>query len=144
MIAVVTVINLRGIKESGTFFAVPTYVFILSTLALITVGLGRIFYPTCSAHCANWRAEWCRDAGVIPAAASLLGRLYRDDRRRGDLECDSVVPQARISQCGDNADDDGRRVLGLMFLGISVLANYYGARCRTLVVKRCCRSSHAR
>jgi amino acid transporter len=35
------VINLRGVKESGAFFAGPTYLFILSMLALIVVGFIR-------------------------------------------------------------------------------------------------------
>jgi amino acid transporter len=34
--------NLRGIRESGNIFALPTYVFILSILALIAVGLVRL------------------------------------------------------------------------------------------------------
>ena len=33
-IAFVAVINLRGVKESGVFFAVPTYAFIASILTL--------------------------------------------------------------------------------------------------------------
>ena len=34
-------VNLRGIRESGTMFAVPTYVFLVSMLALIGIGIGR-------------------------------------------------------------------------------------------------------
>ncbi len=37
-VALVTVANLRGIRESGSIFAVPTYVFLVSMLS--TVGLG--------------------------------------------------------------------------------------------------------
>src|SRR5215208_6647278 len=38
-IAVITIINLRGVKESGAIFAVPTYVFIVSMVALIVLGI---------------------------------------------------------------------------------------------------------
>ncbi len=38
MVVVITLINLRGVKESGSVFAVPTYFFLL--MAFITVGLG--------------------------------------------------------------------------------------------------------
>jgi amino acid transporter len=38
-ILLVTLANLRGVRESGTVFAVPTYGFILSIFALLTVGL---------------------------------------------------------------------------------------------------------
>ena len=34
--------NLRGIKESGTLFAIPTYGFIVSFVLLIGVGLVRV------------------------------------------------------------------------------------------------------
>jgi amino acid transporter len=38
-IASITIINLRGVKESAAIFAVPTYVFIISMLALIALGI---------------------------------------------------------------------------------------------------------
>lgn len=37
------VANLRGLKESGTLFAPPTYLYVLSLVALIVVGLYRVF-----------------------------------------------------------------------------------------------------
>jgi amino acid transporter len=42
-VAFIAMINLRGVRESGAFFAGPTYLFILSMLALIVVGLFRYF-----------------------------------------------------------------------------------------------------
>ncbi len=41
MVVVVTILNLRGVRESGSIFAVPTYVFIISILGLIALGLFR-------------------------------------------------------------------------------------------------------
>ncbi|HEU0072604.1 MAG TPA: APC family permease [Dehalococcoidia bacterium] len=41
-VALLTTANLRGIRESGTIFAIPTYFFILSFAAMIAVGLTRI------------------------------------------------------------------------------------------------------
>ena len=38
-VMLVTLANLRGVKEAGTFFAIPTYGFILCIVALIGVGL---------------------------------------------------------------------------------------------------------
>src|SRR6185436_18847716 len=40
-ILAVMLVNLRGIRESGTVFAIPTYVFLVSMLALIAIGLVR-------------------------------------------------------------------------------------------------------
>ena len=42
-IVVLTTINLRGLKESGRIFAVPTYVYVFALGALIAVGLVRSF-----------------------------------------------------------------------------------------------------
>jgi amino acid transporter len=42
LISLVTLANLRGIKESGRIFAVPTYLFILSMFTLIGIGLFKV------------------------------------------------------------------------------------------------------
>ncbi len=41
-VLLITVLNLRGVRESGTIFAVPTYLFIFAMLLLIVVGLVRV------------------------------------------------------------------------------------------------------
>ncbi len=40
-IAILTWVNLRGVRESGTIFAVPTYAFVAGVLLVITMGLAR-------------------------------------------------------------------------------------------------------
>jgi amino acid transporter len=42
-VVLVTVVNLRGISESGNIFAAPTYIFLLAMFALIGFGLFRQF-----------------------------------------------------------------------------------------------------
>ena len=42
-VLLMTLANLRGLKESGALFAPPTYVYVLSLMTLIIVGLVRIF-----------------------------------------------------------------------------------------------------
>src|SRR5207237_5487869 len=44
LIGVITVANLRGVKESGRIFAVPTYVYIVSITLLVGYGLFRSFF----------------------------------------------------------------------------------------------------
>ena len=126
MIAVVTVINLRGIKESGTFFAVPTYVFILSTLALIAVGLGRIFFQ----H-APPIAPVGVPSGVETLGLFLLLRAFSAGctAMTGVEAISNAIPSFRKPESRNAATTLMTMivVLGLMFLGISVLANYYGA-----------------
>ncbi|MGH9049437.1 MAG: APC family permease [Acidimicrobiia bacterium] len=44
-IALITITNLRGIKESGRIFALPTYLYIVTLAGLVLYGLGRSFFP---------------------------------------------------------------------------------------------------
>ncbi len=44
LVAVVTIINLRGVKESGTVFAIPTYFFI--GMMILTVGVALVRFVT--------------------------------------------------------------------------------------------------
>ncbi len=42
-IAFITWINLRGVRESGTLFSIPTYAFVLGGLAVVLLGLARTY-----------------------------------------------------------------------------------------------------
>jgi amino acid transporter len=44
VVVVLAALNLRGIKESGTAFAIPTYLFVLGVVSMISWGLGRIVF----------------------------------------------------------------------------------------------------
>src|SRR5439155_1989478 len=43
IIVLVTLANLRGVREAGNIFAVPTYLFIAGILAMIVIGLVRLY-----------------------------------------------------------------------------------------------------
>ena len=55
-IAIITVLNLRGVKESGAFFAIPVYFFIASIFAMILWAMYEIFVlgETLLAESAGW------------------------------------------------------------------------------------------
>jgi amino acid transporter len=42
MVAFITIMNLRGVRESGTFFAIPTYAFVISMLLMIAIGVFKV------------------------------------------------------------------------------------------------------
>jgi amino acid transporter len=46
MVLFIMIINLRGVKESGKAFAIPTYFFVLSLYATVAIGLFRYFWGT--------------------------------------------------------------------------------------------------
>ncbi|HLG61115.1 MAG TPA: APC family permease [Ktedonosporobacter sp.] len=43
LVVLITVVNLRGVRESATIFALPTYLFVFSALLLIIVGSFKVF-----------------------------------------------------------------------------------------------------
>lgn len=45
VVTLLTVVNLRGAKESGWFFAIPTYLFIVIMFTLVVVGIAKAFSP---------------------------------------------------------------------------------------------------
>jgi amino acid transporter len=44
LVALITIANLRGVKESGRIFAVPTYIYIGLLTVLVVYGLGRVYF----------------------------------------------------------------------------------------------------
>lgn len=40
-ILIITILNLRGIRESGSIFAVPTYLFLIAVAALLVIGIAK-------------------------------------------------------------------------------------------------------
>jgi amino acid transporter len=121
-IALVTVVNLRGIRDSGTVFAVPTYVFLGSMLLLIGVGLLRTIVgdiPVATpAHPLAAAAE--------PLGVLLLMRAFADgcSAITGVEAVSNGVPAFRVPEWRN-----ARTTLtvmavlvGVLFLGTSILA----------------------
>jgi amino acid transporter len=73
-VALLTAMNLRGVRESGRLFAVPTYLFIAGVLAMVATGLLQVaFGHTPVAESAGWqvRAE-PGSMGLTGAALVML------------------------------------------------------------------------
>jgi amino acid transporter len=66
-IVLLTAMNLRGVRESGTLFAIPTYAFVIGVLGMIVVGMVRTFLLGDSL-----RAE-SADFGLIEEGEHLAG-----------------------------------------------------------------------
>ena len=89
LVLLVMVINLRGVRESGSLFAIPTYFFIV--MMFFTVGVGMLRYFTgslgnCQQPTADARDDWSAGGHAVFAAARVLHRHGRVDGRRSDLQ----------------------------------------------------------
>ena len=72
-IALITVANLRGLRESGNIFAIPTYLFIGLAITIIVTGIIRIV----SGDIAPWpRQEEAMPIGTEPIGLFLLLRAF--------------------------------------------------------------------
>ncbi len=126
-IMLVTVVNLRGIRESGTIFALPTYIFIVSVLLLVAVGVGRTLLGSPPVV-----------TGVKPLQVSaesmsalLLMRAFADgcSAMTGTEAISNGTPAFKPPEW-KNAQTTMvamATVLGTVFLGISFLAVVSGA-----------------
>ncbi|MDO9175396.1 MAG: APC family permease, partial [Actinomycetota bacterium] len=129
-VAVMTVMNLRGVKESGAAFAGPTYFYIVMLIALIATGLYRIFV---------------QHVGPIPD--SLLSEAAREEKQQvGTLGLFMLLrafSSGAVALSGVEAVSNGvpafakpesknaattlmwmGGILGTTFLGVSVLASH--------------------
>lgn len=118
--------NLRGLKESGSIFAIPTYLFVLSAIALIFFGLAgpslfgwRLGTPAPPpAHMAGLAV-----AGIGPAL--LLNAFSRGCAAMTGTEAISNgVPAFQKPEARNAAITLGwmAAILGVLFVGISLLA----------------------
>jgi len=120
-VALVTLANLRGVKEAGVLFAIPTYLFVATMFALIGSGLVQCIGGCPQAPSAGTPVE--AEAGL---SLFLLLRAFSSGATAltGVEAISNGVPAFRFPQSRNAAATLG--VMGViavsMFLGISVLA----------------------
>ncbi|WP_139490562.1 APC family permease [Brevibacillus dissolubilis] len=125
MIAVLTVLNLRGITESASVLAYPVYMFVLAIFVLIIAGLYQV-----------------ATGDVHPAAAPQYGTAVHGVTlflllKAFSSGCSALTGVEAVSNAIPNFKAPAERnaaktlvmmglILGAMFMGISVLAYAYG------------------
>ncbi len=126
-IIAVMIVNLRGIRESGTVFAIPTYVFLVSMLAMIAIGIGRSLLGDVP-HVDDVRAV------AVPAESLgllLLMRAFADgcSAITGVEAVSNGVPAFKSPEASHARTTLAIMgvLVGVMFLGISWLAGVVGA-----------------
>jgi amino acid transporter len=129
-VAFVTWMNLRGLRESASFFAIPTYLFIAGMLALLVFGLYRWLslggLPTVEVL-----EPIHADLAVTGVTAFLLLRAFSAGctALTGIEAISNGVPAFKAPE-SDNAGKTLLVMIALlttMFLGITFLANEIGA-----------------
>jgi amino acid transporter len=125
-VALLTLANLRGVKEAGTLFAVPTYAFVASVFTLIVVGLVRCAGGCPAAETTPHAHELATTAGSVSLFVVLHAFSSGSTALTGVEAISNGVPAFRRPQAANAARTLG--ALGVMtigmFLGISWLATH--------------------
>jgi len=124
-VAAIAIANLRGLRESGRLFAVPTYLFIVSFLGLIVLGLARLLWG-------ETPVVPLPSSPVVPVAAVtpfLILRAFASGctALTGVEAISDGVPAFRKPEA-DNAKRTIAWMAGILlilFLGITFLAREY-------------------
>ncbi|MEW6474002.1 MAG: APC family permease [Actinomycetota bacterium] len=127
LIAVLTLANLRGLKESGRLFAAPTYIYILSLGALIVFGLLRYYFGDVDTVPFDpERAEHIKQTGgTLGLFLILRGFSSGAIALTGVEAISNGVPAFRRPESRNAAITMTvmGSLLGSLFIGVSVLAN---------------------
>ncbi len=126
-ILAVMLVNLRGLRESGTVFAIPTYVFVVATLALIAVGISRALI-----------GDAPHVTGVVTASVPLESLSVLLVMRAFADGCSAITGVEAVSNgvpAFKRPEAANARLtltmmgalVAIMFLGISILAGVVGA-----------------
>jgi amino acid transporter len=116
--------NLRGVRESGTLFSIPTYGFLLLFLTLIATGLIRWFSGTLPQNSAPVFPTSREAAGALTLFLVLRAFVSGRTALTGVEAISNGIPAFRRPE----AENAGKTLiamallLGTMFLGISFLA----------------------
>jgi len=121
--------NLRGLRESGNLFAVPTYLYVVGALALIGLGFARVVTGDPSATFAT-PAVAPPDGGFQALSVLLVVRAFAfgSVALSGTEAITNGVPAFKPPEAHNAANTMTAMglLLGTIFVGLSVLAYAFG------------------
>jgi amino acid transporter len=133
LVALITIVNLRGVRESGTIFAVPTYFFVVAMVGMLALGffqqatgaLGTVANPEVFQETTQTLTLFLILKAFASGCTALTGveaisngiMAFKEPRSKNAAQT-LVVMSA---------------LLGVMFIGITVLANRVDVRAGEMV-----------
>src|SRR5436305_12981578 len=126
LVIFITVVNLRGVRESGSIFAIPTYVFVGSALLLIIVGSVKSFFVQHDPIIGNFQ--------YVPATESLTLFLILRSFAAGCAAMTGIEAISNGVPAFKKPESRNARttltwmavILGTLFIGITLLATSFG------------------
>jgi amino acid transporter len=132
-IGLITLVNMRGVRESGTIFSVPTYIFIVMAFAMIGIGIFRLSNGSLGfdeVHFAEATAAWATSDEAEALTLFLILRAFASGcaALTGTEAISDGVPAFKPPEW-QNARTTltwMAVLLAILFLGISYLATHLG------------------
>jgi amino acid transporter len=125
LVMVITIVNLRGLRESGTIFAIPTYIFIVSALLLIAVGCIKSFLIQHQPIIGHYQYV----AAIEPLSVFLILRSFAAgcSAMTGVEAISNGVPAFKKPETHNAAITLTwmATILGTLFIGLTLLATSY-------------------
>jgi amino acid transporter len=126
LVIFITIVNLRGVRESGSIFAIPTYIFIGSALLLIIVGSIKSFFIQHDPIIGNFQ--------YVPATESLTLFLVLRSFAAGCAAMTGIEAISNGVPAFKKPEARNARttltwmavILGTLFIGITLLATSFG------------------
>ena len=128
-ISLITIANLRGLRESGNIFAIPTYLFVGLALAIVAIAGSRVVFGTAQAIPAP--------PAAVPFGTEVLGiLLLLKAFAGGSVALTGVeaiangVPAFKPPESKNAADTMTIMavLLGILFVGLTIVAVGFGLR----------------
>src|SRR5581483_11338164 len=127
VLAIVTLVNLRGVRESGLAWALPTYLFVVTLLCVMVIGVLKTIAS--NGHPIAVTAPPPLAATAVPVSAWLLIRSFASG-------CTAMTGVEAVSNAvpifAEPKVDNARRtllvicsLLGILLVGIGYLAHAY-------------------
>ena len=125
VIVLMTIANLRGLRESGNIFAIPTYAFL--GLALLMVGLGFVNIVTGAAHPIQTPNAEVLTGGELSIFLLLKAFAGGSVALTGVEAIANGVPAFKPPEARNAANTMSAMaiLLGVLFIGITIVAHAY-------------------
>jgi amino acid transporter len=129
-VAIITLLNLRGIRESGTIFAIPTYGFIIAFAVLLVAGFIRLMIDP------DLRAEEPEAGWAAAGSAGMLWFVVLRAFSSGSAALTGVEAISNGIPAFKKPEPQNAQatlmgmaaILAVLFLGITILADQLGVR----------------
>jgi len=100
--ALLAIVNMRGVKDTGAAFIIPTFLFVSTLIVTVAIGMLHVFksggHPVAAAEMPHALPATVGFLSLWLLMKGLLQRLRRNDRRRSRLQRSDGIPRSKSQE----------------------------------------------